>query len=90
MLYTIDLVPARAQLPPAGFTNSVGHPVMRGTRSGAGFQYNQSEPMNALKLPVDFGIVMKEVILGKIKCRTSSDSCSERQHVNMMYIYIAL
>lgn len=62
---------------------------MRGTRSGAGFQYSQSESLNALKLPVVSGNVVKDVILGKIKCRASSDRCPERQHVSMMYIYIA-
>lgn len=63
---------------------------MRGTRSGAGFQSNQSESMNALKLPVVSGNAVKDVILGKIKCRVSSDRCPERQHVSMMYIYLAL
>lgn len=62
---------------------------MRGTRSGAGFQYNQSESLSALKLPVVSGNVVKDVILGKIKCRASSDRCPERQHVSMMHIYIA-
>lgn len=46
--------------------------------------------MNALKLPVVSGNVVKDVILGNIKCRASSDGCPERQHVSMMYMYIAL
>ncbi|KUM59561.1 hypothetical protein ACN42_g7585 [Penicillium freii] len=61
---------------------------MRGTRSGAGFQYSQSKSTNALKLPVVSGNAVKDVILGKIKCRASSDRCPERQHVSMYDVHI--